>query len=219
MTISVVIADDQRMLRAGLRMVIETEPDMNVVGEASDGVEAVAVARRLRPDVVLMDIAMPRQDGLSATRALLATANPPRIIVLTTFDTDENLYRALQAGASGFLLKVSSPEHLITAIRVVAGGEALLDPAVTTRVISAFAGRPGPEPPAEVGELTPRELDVLRLLARGMSNGEIAAALTVGEATVKTHVARVLMKLGLRDRVQAVVYAYESGLVRAGGGA
>ncbi len=216
MTISVVIADDQRMLRAGLRMVIETEPDMNVTGEASDGVEAVSLVRRLRPDVVLMDIAMPRQDGLAATRALLAAPDPPRIIVLTTFDTDENLYRALRSGASGFLLKVSSPEHLITAIRVVAGGEALLDPAVTTRVISAFAGRPGPEPPPELGELTPRETDVLRLMARGMSNAEISAALTVGEATVKTHVARVLMKLGLRDRVQAVVYAYESGLVRAG---
>jgi DNA-binding NarL/FixJ family response regulator len=215
-TISVVIADDQRMLRAGLRMVIETEPDMNVIGEASDGVEAVGLVRRLRPDVVLMDIAMPRQDGLTATRTLLATPNPPRIIVLTTFDTDENLYRALQAGASGFLLKVSSPEHLITAIRVVAGGEALLDPAVTTRVISAFAGRPGPEPPPELGELTPRETDVLRLMARGLSNAEISAELAVGEATVKTHVARVLMKLGLRDRVQAVVYAYESGLVRAG---
>ncbi len=216
MTISVVIADDQAMLRAGLRMVIETEPDMNVTGEAGDGVEAVSVVRRLRPDVVLMDIAMPRQDGLAATRALLAAPDPPRIIVLTTFDTDENLYRALRSGASGFLLKVSSPEHLITAIRVVAGGEALLDPAVTTRVISAFAGRPGPEPPPELGELTPRETDVLRLMARGMSNAEISAALTVGEATVKTHVARVLMKLGLRDRVQAVVYAYESGLVRAG---
>jgi DNA-binding NarL/FixJ family response regulator len=217
MSITVVIADDQRMLRAGLRMVIETEPDLTVVGEASDGSEAVSVVRRLRPDVVLMDIAMPRQDGLSATRTLLAAPHPPRIIVLTTFDTDENLYRALQAGASGFLLKVSSPEHLITAIRVVAGGEALLDPAVTTRVISAFAGRPGPGPAPELDELTPREVDVLRLLARGMSNAEISAGLGVGEATVKTHVARVLMKLGLRDRVQAVVYAYESGLVRAGG--
>ncbi|MGW4943484.1 response regulator [Actinoplanes sp. NPDC004185] len=217
MSITVVIADDQRMLRAGLRMVIETEPDLTVVGEASDGTEAVSVVRRLRPDVVLMDIAMPRQDGLSATRTLLAAPHPPRIIVLTTFDTDENLYRALQAGASGFLLKVSSPEHLITAIRVVAGGEALLDPAVTTRVISAFAARPGPAPAPELDELTPREVDVLRLLARGMSNAEISAGLGVGEATVKTHVARVLMKLGLRDRVQAVVYAYESGLVRAGG--
>jgi DNA-binding NarL/FixJ family response regulator len=215
-TISVVIADDQLMLRAGLRMVIETEPDMSVVGEAGDGVEAVTLVRRLRPDVVLMDIAMPRQDGLAATRTLLSAPHPPRIIVLTTFDTDENLYRALRAGASGFLLKVSSPEHLITAIRVVAGGEALLDPAVTTRVISAFAGQPGPQPPAELAELTARETDVLRLMARGMSNAEISAALVVGEATVKTHVARVLMKLNLRDRVQAVVYAYESGLVRAG---
>jgi DNA-binding NarL/FixJ family response regulator len=214
--ISVVIADDQKMVRAGLRMVIETEPDLRVVGEAGDGVEAVTLTRRLRPDVVLMDIAMPRQDGLAATRALLAAPNPPRIIVLTTFDTDENLYRALQAGASGFLLKVSSPEHLITAVRVVAAGEALLDPAVTTRVISAFAGRPGPTTPPELDALTPRETDVLRLLARGMSNAEIAAELVVGEATVKTHVARVLMKLGLRDRVQAVVYAYESGLVQAG---
>ncbi|MET7400681.1 response regulator transcription factor [Dactylosporangium sp. NPDC005572] len=216
-SIRVVIADDQRMVRAGLRMVIETEPDMTVVGEASDGVEAVALARRLRPEVVLMDIAMPRQDGLEATRALLEHPAAPRIIVLTTFDTDENLFNALRAGASGFLLKVSSPEHLITAIRVVAAGEALLDPAITTRVISAFAGTPGPQPPPELAELTPRETDVLRLMAQGRSNGEIAAALTVGEATVKTHVARVLMKLHLRDRVQAVVYAYESGLVRAGG--
>ncbi|WP_238012233.1 response regulator transcription factor [Dactylosporangium sp. AC04546] len=215
-SIRVVIADDQRMVRAGLRMVIETEPDMTVVGEASDGVEAVTLARRLRPEVVLMDIAMPRQDGLEATRALLEHPGAPRIIVLTTFDTDENLFNALRAGASGFLLKVSSPEHLITAIRVVAAGEALLDPAITTRVISAFAGTPGPQLPPEVAELTPRETDVLRLMARGLSNGEIAAALTVGEATVKTHVARVLMKLHLRDRVQAVVYAYESGLVRAG---
>ncbi|GAA4254807.1 response regulator transcription factor [Dactylosporangium darangshiense] len=214
--IKVVIADDQRMVRAGLRMVIETEPDMAVVGEAGDGVEAVALARRLRPDVVLMDIAMPRQDGLAATRALLATPSPPRIVALTTFDTDENLYNALRAGASGFLLKVSSPEHLLAAIRAVSSGEALLDPAVTTRVIAAFAGGPGPRPPAELGELTAREADVLRLMARGLSNAEIAAALAVGEATVKTHVARVLMKLGLRDRVQAVVFAYESGLVRAG---
>ncbi|WP_433207812.1 response regulator [Dactylosporangium sp. CS-047395] len=214
--IKVVVADDQKMVRAGLRMVIETEPDMAVVGEAGDGAEAVSLARRLRPDVVLMDIAMPRQDGLAATRALLKQPEPPRIVVLTTFDTDENLYNALRAGASGFLLKVSSPEHLITAIRVVASGEALLDPAVTTRVIAAFAGGPGPQPPPELGELTARETDVLRLMARGRSNAEIAAALVLGEATVKTHVARVLQKLNLRDRVQAVVYAYESGLIRAG---
>lgn len=214
--IRVLVADDQRMVRAGLRMVIETEPDIQVVGEAGDGAEAVTLARRLLPDVVLMDIAMPRQDGLTATRVLLATPNPPRVIVLTTFDTDENLHDALRAGASGFLLKVSSPEHLITAIRVVAAGEAILDPAVTTRVIASYAGTPGPQPPPELADLTPRETDVLRLVARGMSNGEIAAALTVGEATVKTHVARVLMKLALRDRVQAVVYAYESGLIRPG---
>ncbi|MEU7868546.1 response regulator transcription factor [Dactylosporangium sp. NPDC049140] len=212
----VVVADDQKMVRAGLRMVIETEPDMAVVGEAGDGVEAVALARRVRPDVVLMDIAMPRRDGLAATRALLANPAPPRIVVLTTFDTDENLYNALRAGANGFLLKVSSPEHLITAIRVVASGEALLDPAVTTRVIAAFAGGPGPKAPPELAELTARETDVLRLMARGQSNAEIAAALVLGEATVKTHVARVLQKLALRDRVQAVVYAYESGLIRAG---
>ncbi|GAA1742466.1 response regulator transcription factor [Luedemannella helvata] len=215
--ISVVIADDQRMVRAGLRMVVETEPDMRVVGEASDGVEAVALARRTRPDVVLMDIAMPRKDGLSATRELLATPGAPRVIMLTTFDTDENLYNALRAGASGFLLKVSSPEHLITGIRVVAAGEALLDPAVTTRVIAAFAGSPGPPANDELASLTPRETEVLRLLARGLSNAEIAATLVLGDATVKTHVARILMKLNLRDRVQAVVYAYESGLVRAGG--
>jgi DNA-binding NarL/FixJ family response regulator len=216
-SITVVIADDQRMVRAGLRMVIETEPDMTVVGEAGNGTEAVALTRRVRPDVVLMDIAMPRQDGLSATATLLASPNPPRVIVLTTFDSDENLYRALRAGASGFLLKVSSPEHLITAIRVVAAGEALLDPAVTTRVIAAFAGQPGPQPSAELNGLTPREAEVLQLVARGLSNAEIAAELVVGEATVKTHVARMLMKLDLRDRVQAVVFAYESGLVRARG--
>jgi DNA-binding NarL/FixJ family response regulator len=216
--IKVVVADDQKMVRAGLRMVIETEPDMAVVGEAGDGVEAVALARRMRPDVVLMDIAMPRQDGLAATRALLGTPSPPRIVVLTTFDTDENLYNALRAGASGFLLKVSSPEHLITAIRVVASGEALLDPAVTTRVIAAFAGGPAPQAAPELAELTARETDVLCLLARGRSNAEIAAELVLGEATVKTHVARVLMKLGLRDRIQAVIYAYESGLIRAGAG-
>jgi DNA-binding NarL/FixJ family response regulator len=216
MTITVVVADDQRMVRAGLRMIVETEPDMRVVGEANDGVEAVSLARRLRPDVVLMDIAMPRQDGLDATRALVADPSPTRVIVLTTFDTDENLYRALRAGASGFLLKVSSPEHLITAIRVVAAGDALLDPAITTRVISAFAAQPSPQPPAAVADLTPREAEVLRLIARGLSNAEIAANLILGEATVKTHVARILMKLDVRDRVQAVVYAYESGLVRAG---
>jgi DNA-binding NarL/FixJ family response regulator len=216
MTITVVIADDQQMVRAGLRMMVETEADLTVVGEAADGIEAVSAVRRLRPDVVLMDIAMPRQDGLAAARSISAAGGPTRVIMLTTFDTDENLYNALRAGASGFLLKVSSPEHLMTAIRVVAGGDALLDPSVTTRVIAAFAGQPGPTMPPSVSSLTAREIEVLRLIARGLSNAEIAAALTLGEATVKTHVARVLMKLELRDRVQAVVYAYESGLVRAG---
>ncbi|WP_212816578.1 response regulator [Polymorphospora rubra] len=216
MTIRLVVADDQAMIRAGLRLVVETEPDLQVVGEATDGLEAVALARRTRPDVVLMDIAMPRLDGLAAARELLATPAPPRIIMLTTFDTDDNLYAALRVGASGFLLKVSPPEQLVAAIRVVAAGEALLDPAVTTRVIATFTAQPPPRRPVELDRLTPRELEVLTLMARGRSNAEIAAALVVGEATVKTHVARVLMKLDLRDRVQAVVYAYESGLVRAG---
>ncbi|BCB76155.1 response regulator transcription factor [Phytohabitans flavus] len=215
--IRVALADDQAMIRAGLRMVLETEPDLQVVAEAADGADALAVTRRARPDVVLLDIAMPRLDGLAAARQIAALPAPPRIIMLTTFDSDDNLYAALRAGASGFLLKVSPPEQLVTAIRVVAGGAALLDPAVTTRVIAAFAHQPAPQPPPELAQLTPRELDVLRLLARGLSNSEIADHLTLGEATVKTHVARVLMKLGLRDRVQAVVYAYENGVIRVGG--
>ncbi len=204
------------MIRAGLRMVVESDPGMEVVGEASDGVEAVAVARRVQPDVVLMDISMPRMDGLAAARQLLAAPHPPKIIMLTTFDTDENLYAALRAGTSGFLLKVSPPEQLVEAIKVVAAGEGLLDPAVTTRVIASFAGRPEPVRPPQLSELTPRELEVLRMLARGLTNAEIASELFVGEATVKTHVARVLMKLNLRDRAQAVVFAYESGVVTPG---
>ncbi|MDQ7904997.1 response regulator transcription factor [Phytohabitans sp. ZYX-F-186] len=215
--IRVALADDQAMIRAGLRMVLETEPDLRVVAEAADGADALAVTRRTQPDVVLLDIAMPRLDGLAAARRIAALPAPPRIIMLTTFDSDDNLYAALRAGASGFLLKVSPPEQLVAAIRVVAGGAALLDPAVTTRVIAAFAHQPAPQPPPELAQLTPRELDVLRLLARGLSNAEIADRLTLGEATVKTHVARVLMKLGLRDRVQAVVYAYENGVIRVGG--
>ncbi|MFC0534066.1 response regulator [Phytohabitans kaempferiae] len=215
--IRVALADDQAMIRAGLRMVLETEPDLQVVAEAADGADALAVTRRTRPDVVLLDIAMPRLDGLAAARQIAALPSPPRIIMLTTFDSDDNLYSALRAGASGFLLKVSPPEQLVAAIRVVAGGAALLDPAVTTRVIAAFAHQPAPQPPPELAQLTPRELDVLRLLARGLSNAEIADHLTLGEATVKTHVARILMKLGLRDRVQAVVYAYENGIIRVGG--
>ncbi|MEV6984651.1 response regulator transcription factor [Sphaerisporangium sp. NPDC051017] len=216
MTVRVVVADDQAMVRAGLRMVVESEPGMEVVGEAADGAEAVALARRLRPDVVLMDISMPVMDGLTAARRVLGDPDPPRIIILTTFDTDENLYAALRAGASGFLLKVSPPEQLVEAVRVVAAGDALLDPAVTTRVIASFAGRHEPVRPSSLDELTRRELEVLRHLARGLTNAEIAGELFVGEATVKTHVARVLMKLGLRDRAQAVVFAYESGVVRPG---
>ncbi|WP_188193031.1 response regulator [Nonomuraea sp. SYSU D8015] len=216
MGIRIVIADDQAMVRAGLRMVVDSDPGMEVVGEAADGREAIAVARRTRPDIVLMDISMPRLDGLSAAKELLDAPAPPKIITLTTFDTDENLYAALRAGTSGFLLKVSPPEQLLEAIRVVHAGDALLDPAVTSRVIATFAGRADPTPSPMLTELTPRELEVLRLLARGLTNAEIAGELYVGEATVKTHVARVLMKLSLRDRAQAVVFAYESGVVRPG---
>ncbi|MEV4009941.1 response regulator transcription factor [Nonomuraea angiospora] len=216
MGIRIVIADDQAMVRAGLRMVVESDPGMEVVGEASDGREAVAVVRRTRPDIVLMDISMPRLDGLAAAKELLDDPSPPKVITLTTFDTDENLYAALRAGTSGFLLKVSPPEQLLEAIRVVHAGDALLDPAVTSRVIATFAGRAEPTPSPRLAELTPRELEVLRLLARGLTNAEIAGELYVGEATVKTHVARVLMKLALRDRAQAVVFAYETGVVRPG---
>ncbi|MEU6779259.1 response regulator transcription factor [Nonomuraea angiospora] len=216
MGIRIVIADDQAMVRAGLRMVVDSDPGMEVVGEASDGREAVAVVRRTRPDIVLMDISMPRLDGLAAAKELLDDPSPPKVITLTTFDTDENLYAALRAGTSGFLLKVSPPEQLLEAIRVVHAGDALLDPAVTSRVIATFAGRVEPTPSPRLAELTPRELEVLRLLARGLTNAEIAGELYVGEATVKTHVARVLMKLSLRDRAQAVVFAYETGVVRPG---
>ncbi|MEV0615813.1 response regulator transcription factor [Nonomuraea sp. NPDC050404] len=216
MGIRIVIADDQAMVRAGLRMVVESEPGMEVVGEAADGREAVVVAGRTRPDIVLMDISMPGLDGLAAARELLEAPAPPKVITLTTFDTDENLYAALRAGTSGFLLKTSPPEQLLEAIRVVHAGDALLDPAVTSRVIATFAGRAEPKPSPALGELTPRELEVLRLLARGLTNAEIARDLYVGEATVKTHVARVLMKLSLRDRAQAVVFAYETGVVRPG---
>jgi DNA-binding NarL/FixJ family response regulator len=216
--IRVLLADDQTMVRAGFRLILSAEPDVTVVGEAADGVEAVAAARRLRPDVTLMDVRMPRMDGIAATRGLLADGPAPtRVVVLTTFDVDAHVYDALRAGASGFLLKNAPPEELVQAIRVVAAGGALLDPAVTRRVIEEFARRPAPGPvPAEVGRLTDRELEVLHLVAQGLSNAEIASSLVVSEATVKTHVARMLTKLGLRDRVQAVVFAYERGLVRPG---
>jgi DNA-binding NarL/FixJ family response regulator len=216
--ISVLLADDQAMVRAGLRLILSAEPDIRVVGEAADGVEALAATRRLRPDVTLMDVRMPRLDGIAATRQLLQS-DPAltRVVVLTTFDEDSHVYEALRAGASGFLLKTAPPEDLVQAIRVVAAGAALLDPAVTRRVIEEFARTPAhAERPAEVGRLTEREREVMHLVARGLSNAEIAATLVISEATVKTHVARVLDKLGLRDRVQAVVYAYEHGLIRPG---
>lgn len=218
--IRVLLADDQAMVRAGFRLILAAESDIAVAGEAADGVEAVAAARRLRPDVTLMDIRMPRLDGIAATRRLLADdPAPTRVVVLTTFDIDSYVYDALRAGASGFLLKNAPPEDLVQAIRVVAAGAALLDPAVTRRVIEEFARTPTPGPvPPEVAGLTEREYEVLHQVARGLSNAEIAATLVVSEATVKTHVARMLAKLGLRDRVQAVVYAYERGLVHPGAG-
>jgi DNA-binding NarL/FixJ family response regulator len=213
-TIKVLIADDQALVRTGFRKILESEPDLEVVGEAGDGGEAVEAALLLRPDVVLMDIRMPRLDGLEATRRL---AGKTRVLVLTTFDVNEYVYEALRAGASGFLLKDAPADQLVTAIRVVAAGEALLAPSITRRLIEEFARRPPSNArPAELEALSPRELDVLRLVARGLSNAEIASELYVGDATVKTHVSRILQKLGLRDRVQAVVLAYESGLLQPG---
>ena len=221
MTIRILIVDDQALLRAGFRMILGGEPDFEVVGEAEDGARAVEAAARLAPDVVLMDIRMPALDGLEATRRLVAgraDGETPRVIILTTFDLDEYVYEALRAGASGFLLKDTPPEQLIGAIRVVAAGDALIAPSITRRLIAEFAARPSrpPAPPPGLADLTPRELDVLRLVARGRSNAEIADELVVSGTTVKSHVARVLMKLGVRDRVQAVVLAYESGLVQPG---
>jgi DNA-binding NarL/FixJ family response regulator len=219
MTTRVLIADDQDLVRAGLRMILEAEDTIDVVAEATNGREALEQARLFHPDVVLMDIRMPELDGLEATRLLLEEPQTTaRVLILTTFDLDEYVYEALRAGASGFLLKDSPPEQLVAGIAIVARGEALLAPSVTRRVVEEFARRPRARPAAEVAldQLTPRELDVLRLIARGLSNAEIAATLVVSEATVKTHVAHVLGKLELRDRVQAVVLAYESGLVEPG---
>jgi DNA-binding NarL/FixJ family response regulator len=219
MTVRVLIADDQQLMRAGLRLIVEQAEDLTVVGEAESGDVALHNARRLKPDVVLMEVRMPGMDGLEATRRLLADPdNRARVIVLTTFDLDEYVYAALRAGAAGFLLKGAPTDPLVEAIRVVAAGDALLAPPVTCRLIAEFTRRLGPDghPSGSLDALAARELDVLRLLARGLSNGEVAAELVLGEATVKTHVARVLMKLGLRNRVQAVIYAYETGLVRAG---
>jgi DNA-binding NarL/FixJ family response regulator len=217
-SVRILIADDQSLVRAGFRLVLENHPDLEVVGEASNGEEAVHGTGRLEPDVVLMDIRMPQLDGIQAT-ARITKAHAARVLVLTTYDLDEYVYDALQAGASGFLLKDTPPEQLADGIRQVANGEALLAPTVTRRLIEEFAriGRTRATRPPELDELTPRELEVLRLLARGLSNAEIAGELVLGETTVKTHVTHVLQKLGLRDRVQAVVLAYESGLVTPGG--
>ncbi len=217
--VRIVVADDHQVVRTGFAALLDTQPDFTVVGTASDGAEAVRVSRQTVPDVVLMDVRMPGTDGIEATRQLAGEAGGPRIIILTTFDLDEYVYDALRAGASGFLLKDVTAERLFDAVRVVAGGDALLAPAVTRRLISEFA-RLQPvtavPPSAGLGELTPRETEVLRLLAEGLSNPEIASRLVVTEETVKTHVSRVLHKLGLRDRTQAVVLAYESGLVTPG---
>jgi DNA-binding NarL/FixJ family response regulator len=213
--VRVVLADDQEMVRAGLRMLIDFQPDLEVVGEAADGFEAVEVVARLRPDVVLMDVRMPRCDGIEAARRVLAAVPDVAVVILTTFDEDASLAEALRAGVSGFLLKVAPPEQLLHAIRTVAAGNGLLDPAVTLRVIAASAKSPAPDPAsaARLAGLTTRETDVLRLVAEGLTNAEIAAALFLGEATVKTYLSRMLMKLELRDRVQAVAFAFRSGLV------
>ncbi|MGW5051794.1 response regulator transcription factor [Actinokineospora sp. NPDC004072] len=209
----VVIADDQALVRTGFRMIL-TSGGIDVVGEAGDGVEAVSVVREQRPDVVLMDIRMPNLDGLAATRRVLAESPRCRVLMLTTFDLDRYVYAALAAGASGFLLKDVTPEHLVAAVRLVNTGDALLAPSITRRLVERFAAADAPAVPAELGVLTPREREVLALLGRGRSNAELAEELTLSEATVKTHVARIFAKLDLRDRAQAVVVAYETGLVR-----
>jgi DNA-binding NarL/FixJ family response regulator len=224
MTIRVILVDDQPLLRTGFRMILEAEPDIAVVGEAADGQQAVELVRTLQPDVVLMDIRMPRMDGVEATRRIAGSGrdgdgDTARVLVLTTFDLDEYVVEALRAGASGFLLKDVPADDLIAAIRVIADGDALLAPSITRRLLDMYASRlPAAEDPTPdaLAMLTEREVEVLRLVARGMSNAEIAAELFVSETTVKTHVGHVLTKLGLRDRVQAAVYAYESGLVRPG---
>ncbi|MFC4533840.1 response regulator [Sphaerisporangium dianthi] len=220
MSIKIVVADDQELVRAGFHMILDAQPDMDVIAEAADGAEAVAVARRLRPDVVLMDIRMPRMDGLEATRRLAGpgVAYPVKVLMLTTFDLDDYVFEALRAGASGFLLKDLRRDDLVNAVRVVAAGEALLAPSVTRRLIGEFARRPRPpeKAPAALETLTAREREVLQLMARGRSNAEIAAGLVIGEQTVKTHVSNILAKLLLRDRVHAVILAYEAGLIEPG---
>ncbi|HSP70917.1 MAG TPA: response regulator transcription factor [Gaiellaceae bacterium] len=216
------IADDQALVRVGLRKILESEPGFEVVAEAADGEDAVAEARLHRPDVALVDIRMPVLDGIEATRRITSTQPATRVLILTTFGLDAYVFDALRAGASGFLLKDAPPEELVAAVRIVANGDALLAPTVTRAVIEEFARRPAaaptPQPPSALGELTPREHEVLKLLARGLSNAEICAELFISEATAKTHVARILQKLDLRDRTQAVIYAYESGVVMPGQG-
>ena len=216
--IRVLLADDQAMIRAGLRKILESEPELDVVAEAADGSEAVAEATRLRPDVVLMDIRMPVLDGIEATRRITRSVPSTRVLILTTFGLDTYVFDSLRSGASGFMLKDAPPEELVAAIRIVAAGDALLAPAVTRSVVEEFVRAPTAQPAeaAALGELTPREREVLDLLARGLSNPEICSELVISEATTKTHVARILQKLDLRDRVQAVIFAYESGLVRPG---
>jgi DNA-binding NarL/FixJ family response regulator len=217
MTVRVLIADDQDLVRAGFAMIIGNRDDLEVVGEVGDGVEAVALARSLKPDVILMDVRMPRMDGIEATRRLAEAGEPARIIILTTFDLDEPVFAALRAGASGFLLKNIRPDELVAAVRVVARGEALLAPTVTRRLLDRFAGElPGGAPPPALDVLSEREIEVLKLVARALSNDEIAEQLTLSRATVKTHLSAILTKLGLRDRVQAAVLAYETGLIRPG---
>ena len=215
--IDVVLVDDQHLVRSGFRMILDGEPDIRVVAEGDDGAVGVRLAKSERPDVVLMDIQMPGMDGLEATEAIAALEDPPAVIILTTFEQDDYVFTALRNGASGFLLKNAPPDQLIEAVRIVAAGESLLSPSVTRRIIEEFARAGAPTAaPDLVDPLTEREMEVLRLVATGMSNAEIAERLYVGEATVKTHVSNVLLKLGVRDRVQAVVWAYEHGVVRAG---
>ncbi len=218
MTVDVLIADDQALVRAGFRMILDADPELRVVAEANDGAQAVEAARRTQPDIVLMDIRMPVMDGLEATRRIIAGNDPPRVLILTTYDLDEYVFDALGAGASGFLLKDVAPEQLVAGIQIIARGDSLLSPSVTRRLIESFVrDHPRtPEPPVGFDELTAREVEILRLVARGLSNAEIAAQLVVSSATIKTHVGRVLEKLGLRDRVQAVVLAYETGIIRPG---
>jgi DNA-binding NarL/FixJ family response regulator len=217
--IRVVLADDQALVRGGFRSILEKQPDISVLGEAADGLEAVHLVRELRPDLVLMDIRMPNLDGLAATEQVMRMPDPPRVVVLTTFDADEYVYSALRSGATGFLLKDISPERLAEAVRDAVSGEAMLSPSITQRLVESYVQAPAPVEgvPAQLRVLTERELDVMRVMARGASNAEIAGELYLAETTVKTHVARVLGKLGLRDRVQAVVLAYESGLLRPTG--